>query len=154
MLDGSTLVVGDRRGDVLEHTGQPDGFFSSDTRFISRWELRIDGVCGDLFSVNQSEHLAAQFFLAAPTSTPHDESSYSLIRERVIDQVWLERLTVINNRSEPISLHLQTLIDTDFADIFEVKEGGLQPPRRITRTRHGARQRCGSRLNTAGPSSL
>jgi glycogen debranching enzyme len=136
VLDGSTFVVGDRRGDVLRQTGQPHGFFSSDTRFISRWELRIDGMCGDLLSVNQREHLAAQFFLAAPTSTPHDESSYSVIRERVIDQVWFERITVINNRSEPLSLQLQLLIDTDFADIFEIKEGGV-PTREITR-RHDA----------------
>jgi glycogen debranching enzyme len=136
VLDGSTFVVGDRRGDVLRQIGQPHGFFSSDTRFISRWELRIDGMCGDLLSVNQREHLAAQFFLAAPTSTPHDESSYSVIRERVIDQVWFERITVINNRSEPLSLQLQLLIDTDFADIFEIKEGGLRP-REITR-RHDA----------------
>ena len=107
VLDGSTFVVGDRRGDVLRQTGQPHGFFSSDTRFISHWELRIDGICGDLLSVNQREHLAAQFFLAAPTSTPHDESSYSVIRERVIDQIWFERITVINNRSEPVSLRLQ-----------------------------------------------
>jgi glycogen debranching enzyme len=127
VLDGSTCVVGDRRGDVLQQTGQPHGFFAWDTRFISRWELRIDGVSGDLLSVNQREHLAAQFFLAAPTSTPHDESAYSVIRERVIDQVWFERLTVINNRSEPLSLQLQMLIDTDFADIFEIKEGGPRP---------------------------
>ena len=136
VLDGSTFVVGDRRGDVLDLTGQPHGFFSSDTRFISRWELRIDGVCGDLLSVSQTEHLAAQFFLAAPTHTPHDESSYSVIRERVIDQVWYERLTVINNRSEPISLHVEMLIDTDFADIFEIKQGDLRP-RKITRRHDG-----------------
>jgi glycogen debranching enzyme len=136
VLDGSTFVVGNRHGDVLPQTGQPHGFFSSDTRFISHWELRVDGVGGDLLSVNQREHLAAQFFLAAPTTTPHDESAYSLIRERVIDQVWFERITVINNRSEPISLRLELLIDTDFADIFEIKEGGLRP-REITR-RHDA----------------
>jgi glycogen debranching enzyme len=132
VLDGSTFVVGDRRGDVLRQTGQPHGFFSSDTRFISRWELLMDGVRGELLSVNQSEDLAARFFLAAPTATPHDESSYSVIRERVLDQVWFERLTVINNRNEPISLHLQLLIDADFADIFELKDGGPRT-RAITR---------------------
>ena len=33
VLDGSTFVVGNRHGDVLPQTGQPHGFFSSDTRF-------------------------------------------------------------------------------------------------------------------------
>src|ERR1700736_5459939 len=136
VLDGSTFVVGDRRGDVLARTGQPHGFYSSDTRFISRWELRINGACGDLLSVSQTEHLAAQFFLAAPTSTPHDESSYSVIRERVIDQVWFERLTVTNNRSEPISLQLEMLVDADFADIFEIKQGDMRA-RKITRQHEG-----------------
>ena len=59
-----------------------------------------------------------------------------MIRERVIDQVWFERLTVMNNRSEPISLHLEMLVDADFADIFEIKQGELRP-RRIARRHEG-----------------
>ena len=39
VLDGSTFVIGDRHGDVRAHEGREHGFFSEDTRFLSRWVL-------------------------------------------------------------------------------------------------------------------
>ena len=41
VLDGSTFVVGDRLGDVRADDGREHGFFSEDTRFLSRWVLRV-----------------------------------------------------------------------------------------------------------------
>ena len=41
VLDGSTFVVSDRLGDVRADEGREHGFFSDDTRFISRWVLRV-----------------------------------------------------------------------------------------------------------------
>ena len=41
VLDGSTFVVSDRLGDVRANEGREHGFFSSDTRFIARWFLRV-----------------------------------------------------------------------------------------------------------------
>ena len=37
ILDGSTFVVSDRRGDIDAGPDQPHGLFYKDTRFISRW---------------------------------------------------------------------------------------------------------------------
>ena len=44
VLDGSTFVVGDRLGDVRADEGREHGFFSEDTRFISRWVLRVERI--------------------------------------------------------------------------------------------------------------
>lgn len=41
VLDGSTFVVSDRLGDVRADEGREHGFFSEDTRFVSRWVLRV-----------------------------------------------------------------------------------------------------------------
>ena len=37
ILDGSTFVVSDRRGDIEARADQPHGLFYRDTRFLSRW---------------------------------------------------------------------------------------------------------------------
>ena len=40
ILDGSTFLVGDLRGDIDASPDQAHGFFYRDTRFLSRWHLR------------------------------------------------------------------------------------------------------------------
>ncbi len=39
VLDGNTFVVGDRSGDLRSDLGREHGFFSNDTRFVSRSTL-------------------------------------------------------------------------------------------------------------------
>ena len=71
VLDGSTFVVGDRLGDVRADEGREHGFFSEDTRFISRWVLRVGAAPLELLSLDQGAHFDARFFLtpaSAPTS--------------------------------------------------------------------------------------
>src|SRR5580704_16781322 len=41
VLDGSTFVVSDRLGDMHDDEGPDHGFFCQDTRFLSRWMLRV-----------------------------------------------------------------------------------------------------------------
>ena len=43
--------------------GREHGFFSEDTRFMSRWVLRVDETPLELLGLDQSAHFAAQFFL-------------------------------------------------------------------------------------------
>lgn len=62
VLDGNTFVVGDRLGDLRPDSGREHGFFSEDTRCVSRWvrratsavrvELEFDADLADLFEVN------------------------------------------------------------------------------------------------------
>jgi N-terminal domain of (some) glycogen debranching enzymes len=59
VLDGSTFVVGDRLGDVHADEGREHGFFSDDTRLISRWVLRVGDVPLELPSLHQSAHFEA-----------------------------------------------------------------------------------------------
>ncbi len=122
VLDGSTFVVGDRLGDVREEAGREHGFYCADTRFLSRWVLRVDDAPLELLGLDQSSHFAAQFFL-----TPHvgaDEAApCSIMRRRLIDHVWIEEVTVVNHRHEGSEVRVVLEVDTDFADLFEVKDG-------------------------------
>ena len=122
VLDGSTFVLGDRLGDVRPEEGREHGFFSDDTRFISRWVLRLDETPLELLSLNQSAHFDAQFFLT-PAVGPEEEAPCSIVRHRLVGDVWMERLIVTNHLHETSRLRLALDVDTDFADLFEVKDG-------------------------------
>ncbi|MHB8691048.1 MAG: amylo-alpha-1,6-glucosidase [Solirubrobacteraceae bacterium] len=122
VLDGSTFVVADRLGDVRAGEGREHGFFSEDTRFVSRWVLRVEDSPLELLSLHQSAHFDAQFFLT-PTVGPDEQAPCSIVRHRLVDQLWMEEITVTNHRHETGRLRVALDVDTDFADLFEVKDG-------------------------------
>jgi glycogen debranching enzyme len=122
VLDGSTFVVGDRHGDVRAHEGREHGFFCQDTRFVSRWVLDVAGGPLDLLGLDQSAHFAARFFLT-PRVALEDDAPCSVMRRRLVDQVWLEEITVINHRHDTYEVPVTLEVDADFADLFEVKDG-------------------------------
>ena len=124
VLDGSTFVVGDRLGDVRDEAGREHGFYSEDTRFLSRWVLRVGEAPLELLGLDQSAHFAARFFLT-PRVEPDEQAPCSIMRRRLIDHVWMEELTVINHRHEHSELRVALEVDTDFADLFEVKDGAV-----------------------------
>jgi glycogen debranching enzyme len=121
VLDGSTFVVSDRRGDVIPSDGCEHGFFADDTRFISRWILRVDQKPLELLSLNQSTHFDAQFFLT-PKIGPEEQAPCSIVRHRLVDHVWMEEVTVTNHLHVESQFHVVLEIDADFADLFEVKD--------------------------------
>ncbi len=122
VLDGSTFVVGDRRGDVRADAVREHGFFCDDTRFLSRWALRVGETPLELLGLDQSTHFAAQFFLT-PGVGPDEEAPCSIMRRRLIDHVWVEEVTVTNHRHEHSEVRVALEVGADFADLFEVKDG-------------------------------
>ena len=136
VLDGSTFVVGDRLGDVRADEGREHGFFSQDTRFISRWVLRVTDTPLELLSLNQSAHFDAQFFLT-PMVGPEEQAPCSIVRHRLVDHVWMEEITVTNHRHDTSRLRVAVEIDADFADLFEIKDG-VTAAREITCTHDAA----------------
>ncbi|MEA2243311.1 MAG: hypothetical protein QOD24_2867 [Solirubrobacteraceae bacterium] len=130
VLDGSTFVVGDRRGDVRVDESREHGFFSDDTRFVSRWVLRLDEAPLQLLGLDQDAHYAAQFFMT-PLLAPDDQAPYSVMRRRLVDEVWLEEITVTNHRHATSHVRVALEVDADFADLFEVKDG-VRAQREVT----------------------
>ncbi len=122
VLDGSTFVVGDRLGDVGADGAREHGFYSDDTRFVSRWLLRVGETPLELLSLHQSAHFDAQFFLT-PTIGPEEQAPCSIVRHRLMDHVWMEEVTITNHLHETARLHVVLEVAADFADLFEVKEG-------------------------------
>jgi glycogen debranching enzyme len=124
VLDGSTFVVGDRLGDVRGEAGREHGFYCEDTRFISRWVLRMGEAPLELLGLDQGAHFAAQFFLT-PRVGPDEEAPCSIMRRRLIDHVWMEEISVTNHRHESSEMRVVLEVAADFADLFEVKDGAV-----------------------------
>jgi glycogen debranching enzyme len=127
VLDGNTFVVSDRRGDVRpESRMPPHGFFSEDTRFVSRWELSVWGRPTDTLSTAHRHYFVAQFFLVPPFEAFHAASPLSMLRQRVVKDVWIEEIMLSNHLEEPMDVAVDLAIGADFADLFEVKDADIR----------------------------
>jgi hypothetical protein len=116
----NTFVVSDPRGDLRPPCRlPPHGFFSEDTRFLSQRELTVSGRRTELLSVAQVNYFVAQFFLVPPTAAFHTASPLSLVRRRIVKDVWLEELVPGNHREEPLDVAIDLAVAADFADLFD-----------------------------------
>ncbi|WP_319460245.1 glycogen debranching N-terminal domain-containing protein [Micromonospora sp. RTP1Z1] len=137
LLDGNTFVVSEASGDIDASPTIPTGLFSFDTRFLSKWLLSIDGDRLNALTVDDLEYFETRFFLTPVAATPAIDPKVSAIRERSIGGSFNERLTVINHRSEPVDLRIRLEVDSDFADLFEIKDVREKKGQYYTRVENG-----------------
>ncbi len=122
ILDGNTFVVSDPRGDIEASLTDPTGLFSFDTRFLSTWVLTVNGQRLNALSVDDLQYFEARFFLVPGTGTVYVDAKLSVIRQRAVGDGFHEELTILNHAEEPVELTVRVDADSDFADLFEVKD--------------------------------
>lgn len=138
LSDGPGFAIFDPAGDVPLGAGEAFGLFHHGTRFLDRWELRIDGDFPVLLSCTPSDDGAE---LITWLSNADERRDGELVLERdtvavrrtktLCDGVLHECLDVRSYASAPLTLSFAILFDADFADEFEV--------RGVERARHGQR---------------
>jgi glycogen debranching enzyme len=122
ILEGNTFVVSDRRGDLEGSPTDTQGLFADDTRFLSRWVLTVNGVRPTVLSTDDVQYYEAQFFLAPTTGTIYVDADLSVMRKRTVGRGFTEQLRIANHSPKPVELEVRLEADTDFADLFEVKD--------------------------------
>lgn len=122
ILKGSTFAVSDRKGDVTDSVGNPNGLFYRDMRHLSRWQLRLNGRQLSVLSAETLEYDQAVFYLIEPTGTIYRNSVISLVRRRQVADGMRERLELSNHGLQNVDVEISILFDADFADLFEVKD--------------------------------
>ncbi|SCL28856.1 Glycogen debranching enzyme (alpha-1,6-glucosidase) [Micromonospora rhizosphaerae] len=137
LLDGNTFVVSEETGDIDASPTIPTGLFSFDTRFLSKWVLSINGERVTALSVEEVEYFESRFFVVPTVPTPLVDINVSAIRERSIGGSFTERLTVINHEPEPVDLRIRIDVESDFADLFEIKDVRNKRGRYYTRIEDG-----------------
>ena len=122
ILDGSTFVVSDRRGDLDATPTDTHGLFLEDTRFLSRWVLTVGGIRPKTLSVDEQAYFKVQFFEAVTTGTIYVDSHLSVVRRRCVTDGFEETIEIENHGKEPVELEVKLEVGADFADLFEVKD--------------------------------
>ncbi|MEE6306225.1 glycogen debranching N-terminal domain-containing protein [Plantactinospora veratri] len=122
ILDGNTFVVSDNRGDIDPSPTFPTGLFSFDTRFLSKWELTVDGNRLNVLSVDDLQYFESQFFLVPGEPTHYVDAKLSIIRHRTVGGSFIEELTVLNHQDRTVELTVRLNAESDFADLFEIKD--------------------------------
>jgi N-terminal domain of (some) glycogen debranching enzymes len=92
-LEGNNFVVSDVRGDIDASPSAPEGLFNWDTRYLSRWQLRIDGQPLDPLSTNELQYFSTQFFLVPATGSIHTNATMAVVRKRSVGDGFHEDIT-------------------------------------------------------------
>ncbi|HEY1300425.1 MAG TPA: amylo-alpha-1,6-glucosidase [Stellaceae bacterium] len=133
---GLTFAVFDPRGDIGGGDGSPDGLYHRDTRYLSRFELQLNGAPLLLLSSNvQEDNVVLSVDLANPdylSRSGRIAMRGELIHVNRRKYIWqdscYERLLVHNFDQVPHAIELAIEFASDFADLFEVR--GQKRPRR------------------------
>jgi glycogen debranching enzyme len=129
VLEGRTFMLSDALGDI-----PPDsigGLLHDDTRFISRWELTLDGRPLSLLKSSVVDYYSAAFFLTNPDLPGLRANSLTVRRFRFVGGGVHEQIAVYNGSTEPVAFELRLGVGADFADLFEVKSAGRDRRARI-----------------------
>ncbi len=109
--------------------GIDDGFFTRDTRLISGYDLRINGHRPMLLNSAPIQFFSARFEYTNEAFLddigPVDKQSLSIRVDRTVDEGVHEDLDVVNYARRPVRLTIEIAIDSDFADIFDVRKNTL-----------------------------
>lgn len=128
LKQGDTFGVFDRDGDIHSFITGSQGLYQGGTRFLSRFELTINGERPLLLSSTVNEdNVLLSVDLTNPNLTHKGQvevagGALHLSRTRFLWQgLCFERLQVHNYSLLPIPVRLSFSVDADFADLFEVR---------------------------------
>jgi glycogen debranching enzyme len=113
LIEGADFVLSARNGDIRE--GEPHGLFLLDSRFLSHFELRVDGASVEPLGVAVDDPTSATFFGRA-------DPTLAVLRRRAISRGMTEQIVVRNHSPRPRPVSVSIHVDADFADLFQVKE--------------------------------
>jgi glycogen debranching enzyme len=136
---GDAFAVFDRNGDCGSVPDSPEGLFFRDTRYLSRFELRLDGKQPLLLgSVIQDDNAALTVDLTNPdirsgTDTALPRDIIAINRTKFLWQgVLYERIGLRNYDAHRRVFRLECRFAADFRDLFEVR--GMQRAHRGRRS--------------------
>ncbi len=121
MVEGTTFCICAASGDI--EPGTPQGLFFRDSRIISRWQLRLDGLPAQGLSVANPDAYQARFVLRRAPAAGLADSTLLVVRRRVVGDGMKEIITLRNVGRETTVVKVELQIAADFADLFAVKEG-------------------------------
>ena len=135
LLSGNRFMVTAPDGDIAK---EEQGLFRDDTRFLSVYNVRINGQPASALSANYSTPYSAEFYLTNPDLPANfskrkkagdqegdgviPKESLVMARHRFIDRFVQEDYYIYNVSHSRLDVNLTFEFDADFLDLFDVKE--------------------------------
>ena len=101
----------------------PQGLFFRDTRFVSELRLTLNGTPPEPLAATTTDPFSAVFVLRGHPSRGRADSHLVVFRRRYIGRGMREDIEIENFGEEAAFCSIELVVDADFADLFEVKEG-------------------------------
>ncbi|HEY0829907.1 MAG TPA: glycogen debranching N-terminal domain-containing protein [Candidatus Dormibacteraeota bacterium] len=123
---GATFLVTDQQGNVPVSQDGDYGLYSADTRFVSRHELRLNGRKPDSVASVRLSYRHARWHMVADRVAGSDgdmrEAPVALTVDRLISLHQMhEDLALHTYGRAPVTVLLEIALESDFADLFEVR---------------------------------
>lgn len=98
------------------------GLYHDDTRYLSRFQIKVNGVAPQLLNANLERGYAGSFTYSNPAFDGVPSQTMLLQRElTIVDKSLCERIKVTNFGGNPLAVHVDLLFAADFVDMFEVR---------------------------------
>ena len=124
---GGTFMVTDQRGEINPKSSH--GVFAGDTRFVSVYQIYINGEKWDLLSSSAVSYYSERLvFTNSPVVTEDGDirpKVLGLTVTRSVGEGIHEDLDLANYAQHPVTFNFEITLRSDFADIFEVKSQKL-----------------------------
>jgi glycogen debranching enzyme len=124
--DDDLFLVTDTMGNIsgcsLKDDNLSMGLFCSDTRFLNRLELQIEGRSPVLLSSTAEKGFSLSILCANPRIEERLRAeTVGIHREIVLNGALFEEIEVANYSTTTVSFELSISFDADFVDLFEVR---------------------------------
>jgi glycogen debranching enzyme len=147
--NGYTFLVSELDGSITPASDQ--GLYARDTRYLSGYQLYINGQSWTLLNSGAIAFYASQTYLINPRVVTEEgviaPATVGLRLSRTLGEGLHEDLDIQNYRGTPLHFILEILIRSDFADIFEVKAKDLTRRGHIESEWTGDRQELTTRYS-------
>lgn len=124
--EGELFLYTDLEGNADRFNNSGFGLYYKDTRFLSIFEMKIGSKDAVLLSSTADRNYSSQIELTnaeIPLNSGNfiPQETINIRRLRVIDDRLYERIRLKNYNNFPVDFDLRLILDSDFADIFEVR---------------------------------
>jgi glycogen debranching enzyme len=124
LVEGPAFCISDRAGNMVPEL--PHGLFFRDTRFLSLMRLRVNGAAPEALAATTPDPFSGVYVLRDHPKAGRADSNLMVFRHRYVGRGMREDIVVHNFSEEPAFCSIELLLGSDFADLFEVKEGRVE----------------------------
>src|SRR5438045_9599250 len=121
LVEGSAFAVSGRSGDMAPNL--PQGFFFRDTRFLSRFEVRVNGQAPEALEAEPLDPFSATFALRTRPRAGRADSPLLRFRHRFVGRGMREDIVIRKYGDERAYCQLGLLSAPEVASLFPGRAG-------------------------------